>query len=112
MKKVITEQFDVLVIGGGPAGLMAAGRAAEKGARVALIEKNDRYGIKLLMSGNGRCNVTQDSDSMVELSKVYKNGRFLLSAFNAFRPANMREFLAKRGLETKVEKKWQSLSSQ
>lgn len=104
MKKIISEQFDVLVIGGGPAGLMAAGRAAEKGARVALMEKNDRYGIKLLMSGNGRCNVTQDESNMLELSKSYKNGRFLLPAFNAFRPGNLREFLEKRGVKTKVEK--------
>ncbi|HEX8974610.1 MAG TPA: NAD(P)/FAD-dependent oxidoreductase [Patescibacteria group bacterium] len=112
MKKIISEQFDVLVIGGGAAGLMAAGRAAEKGARVALVEKNDRYGIKVLMTGNGRCNVTQDADNMVEFSKAYKNGlpegrgqgRFLLSAFNAFAPSDMRAFLAKRGVATKVEK--------
>lgn len=103
-KQIITDQFDVLVIGGGPAGLMAAGRAAECGARVALVEKNDRYGIKLLMSGNGRCNITQDADDLVELSKKYKNGRFLLSAFNAFPPAEMRIFLQSLGIETKVEK--------
>lgn len=103
-KPLIAEQFDVLVIGGGPAGLMAAGRAAECGARVALVEKNDRYGIKLLMSGNGRCNITQDADDLVELSKKYKNGRFLLSAFNAFSPSDMRVFLRERGVETKIEK--------
>jgi predicted Rossmann fold flavoprotein len=104
MKKVMSEQFDVLVIGGGPAGLMAAGRAAEKGARVALVEKNDRYGIKLLMTGNGRCNVTQESDDMLELAKAYKNGRFLLSAFNMFGPSRMMGFLKSHGLETKIEK--------
>lgn len=104
MKKVISEQFDVLVIGGGPAGLMAAGRAAEKGARVALVEKNDRYGIKLLMTGNGRCNITQDNNDAVELSKQYKNGRFLLNAFSAFGPNKLREFFKKHGVETKVEK--------
>jgi predicted flavoprotein YhiN len=104
MKKIIQEQFDVLVIGGGPAGLMAAGRAAQKGARVALVEKNDRYGIKLLMSGNGRCNVTQDADDMFEFVKAYKNGRFLLSAFNRMSPSNLRDFFRKLGVETKVEK--------
>lgn len=103
-KQLIFDQFDVLVVGGGPAGLMAAGRAAECGARVALVEKNDRYGIKLLMSGNGRCNITQDADDLVELSKKYKNGRFLLSAFNAFSPMDMRLFLRERGIETKVER--------
>jgi len=104
MKKVIQEQFDVLVIGGGAAGLMAAGRAAHRGARVALVEKNNRYGIKLLMTGNGRCNVTQDKDNAVELSKAYKNGRFLLNAFKTFGPNKLREFLKKQGVETKVEK--------
>lgn len=104
MKKVITEQFDVLVIGGGPAGLMAAGRAAEKGARVALVEKNDRYGIKLLMTGNGRCNITQDAKDMFEFVKSYKNGRFLLSAFKKMGPEKVREFFDSRGVATKVEK--------
>ncbi|NTV41338.1 MAG: NAD(P)/FAD-dependent oxidoreductase [Candidatus Moranbacteria bacterium] len=103
-KKIITEQFDVLVVGGGPAGLMAAGRAAQKGARVALIEKNDRYGIKLLMSGNGRCNLTQDVSEMFEFVKAYKNGRFLLSAFKRMSPNNSRDFFRSRGVETKVEK--------
>lgn len=104
MKKVISEQFDVLVIGGGPTGLMAAGTAAHKGARVALVEKNDRYGIKLLMTGNGRCNITQDASNIVELAQQYKNGRFLLNSFNALSPKKLREFFSKHGLETKVEK--------
>jgi len=104
MKKIIAEQFDVLVIGGGPAGLMAAGRAAQKGARVALVEKNDRYGVKLLMTGNGRCNLTQDTEDMLELGKVYRNGRFLLNAFKRMSPTNLRDFFRSRGVETKVEK--------
>lgn len=104
MKKVIQEQFDVLVIGGGAAGLMAAAQAALSGARVALVEKNERYGVKVLMTGNGRCNVTQDAENMVELAKNYRNGRFLLSAFNAFGPTQLRTFLEERGVKTKVEK--------
>ncbi len=104
MKKIIAEQFDVLVIGGGPAGLMAAGRAAQKGARVALVEKNDRYGVKLLMTGNGRCNLTQEAEDTVELVKVYRNGRFLLNAFKRMSPTNLRDFFRSRGVETKVEK--------
>ncbi len=104
MKKIIQEQFDVLVIGGGPAGLIAAGRAAQKGACVALVEKNDRYGIKLLMTGNGRCNITQDASDMFEFVKAYKNGRFLLNAFNRMSPKNLRDFFRGRGVETKVEK--------
>lgn len=103
-KKIISEQFDVLVIGGGPAGLMAAGRAAQKGARVALIEKNDRYGIKLLMSGNGRCNLSQNTDNMFEFCKSYNNGRFLLNSFNLFSPNDFVKFLEDRGVKTKIEK--------
>lgn len=104
-KKLIEEQFDVVVIGAGPAGMMAALRAAQKGARVALVDKKEEPGKKLLMSGGGRCNVTQDEDNIVELSQKYgRGGRFLLSAFGSFRPANLREFLASRGVETKVER--------
>lgn len=105
MKKLIEEQFDVVVIGAGPAGMMAAFRAAKKGARVALVDKKEEPGKKLLMAGGGRCNVTQDENNIVELSQKYgRNGRFLLSALDAFRPSKFREFLADRGVETKVEK--------
>ena len=104
MKKLIEEQFDVVVIGAGPAGMMAAIRAAQKGARVALVDKKEEPGKKLLMTGNGRCNLTQDEDNIVELANLYKNGRFLLSAFGAFRPGSVREFFAGLGTPTKVEK--------
>lgn len=104
MKKLIEEQFDVVVIGAGPAGMMAALRAAHKGARVALVDKKEEPGKKLLMAGNGRCNITQDENNIVELSKLYKNGRFLLSAFGAFRPASVREFFESLNVPTKVEK--------
>jgi predicted Rossmann fold flavoprotein len=104
MKKLIEEQFDVVVIGAGPAGMMAAIRAAQKGARVALVDKKEEPGRKLLMAGNGRCNITQDENNIVELSNRYKNGRFLLSAFGVFRPDNVRELFAKWGVPTKVEK--------
>lgn len=104
-KKLISENFDVVVIGAGPAGMMAAFRAAKNGARVALVDKKEEPGRKLLMAGGGRCNVTQDESDMVELSRVYgRNGKFLLSALNAFKPNNIRQFLAGRGVETKVEK--------
>ena len=53
------DKFDIVVIGGGPAGMMAAGRAAEMGAKVVLIEKNPSLGRKLLITGKGRCNITQ-----------------------------------------------------
>lgn len=98
-------QFDVVVIGGGPAGLMAAVCAAKKGARTAILEKNDRFGIKLLMTGNGRCNLTQNESNIPELVKKYgKNGRFLFSALSIFGPQELMDFFVSLGVETKTEK--------
>ena len=103
--KIIEEQFDVVVIGGGPAGMMAAGRAAELGAKVALLEKNKSLGKKLLLTGNGRCNLTQakflGADFVKKLN--HKNGKFFFSALSAFDADAMRNFLEKRGLLTKIE---------
>jgi predicted Rossmann fold flavoprotein len=98
------DKFDVAVIGGGPAGMMAAGRAAELGARVVLLEKNDKPGRKLLMTGNGRCNLTHaglDTRGMVE--RYGKEGKFLFSPFTAFGVNEVMDFFARRGLPTKVE---------
>lgn len=98
-------QFDVVVIGGGPAGVMAAGRAAEKGARVALIEKNDRIGRKLLMTGNGRCNITQaEFDDRNLVLKYGKNGKFLFSPLAFFGVRRVVDFFEKRKLKLKTEK--------
>jgi predicted Rossmann fold flavoprotein len=104
-KRLIEEEFDVVVVGAGPAGMMAAIAAAKKGARVALVDKKEEPGKKLLMAGNGRCNITQDEENLVDLALKYgKNGRFLLSALSAFRPASVQEFFAGHGMPTKVEK--------
>lgn len=98
-------QFDVVVIGGGPSGMMAAVCSAKKGARVAIVEKNDRFGIKLLMTGNGRCNLTQNETNIPELIKKYgKNGKFLFSAFSQFGPQELMDFFASLGVKTKTEK--------
>ena len=87
------ENFDVAVIGAGSAGLMAALWAAQKGARVAVIEKNDRAGRKLLLSGGGRCNLTQArSDNREFAKKLGKNGEWLLSALSIFGPKETRKF--------------------
>ena len=94
---------DIVVIGGGPAGLMAAGRAAELGARVVLLEKNKACGRKLLMTGNGRCNVTQLVENARDLAKNYTNGSFLISSFTRFGPRSMIDFLEDQGIKTKVE---------
>lgn len=97
-------KYDVAIIGAGPAGLMAAARAAELGARVIVIEKNKQPGIKLLLSGGGRCNITNDIAEPKKLAEAYgAEGKFLLSAFNKFSPQNAIEFLESRGVKTKTE---------
>ena len=82
-ERLTVERFDTIVIGGGPAGLMAAGQAAAAGERVLLVEKNASLGEKLLLAGRRRCNITNaESDVMAFLSRYRENGRFLNSAFS------------------------------
>jgi predicted Rossmann fold flavoprotein len=97
--------FDVIVIGGGPAGMMAAGIAAENGARVLLLEKNRELGRKLLITGKGRCNITQAEFNNTELVKKFgQRGKFLYSAFSKFGPEEVIKFFESRGLKTKIER--------
>lgn len=99
------EKFDVAVIGGGPAGIMAAGRAAELGARVVLIEKNQSLGKKLLISGSGRCNISQaEFNDKKFVEKLGKKGQFLLSALSVFGPEEVVKFFEERGLQIKTER--------
>lgn len=91
------------VIGGGPAGMMAAGRAAECGAKVILIERNPKLGRKLLMAGGGRCNLTNAKSEREFISALGENGKFLWSSYHVFGASEVREFFASRGLETKIE---------
>ncbi|MFA6416262.1 MAG: NAD(P)/FAD-dependent oxidoreductase [Candidatus Paceibacterota bacterium] len=96
--------WDVVVIGGGPAGMMAAGRAAEKGAKVLLLEKNSDLGRKLLLTGGGRCNLTNaESDQQKFLSKYGPAGKFLFSAFARFGVKDTLAFFKHQGVETKIE---------
>ena len=98
-------KYDLIVIGGGPAGMMAAGRAGELGARVLLLEKNGKLGAKLLITGKGRCNITNNeinSRSLVE--KFGPQGKFLFSAFSRFGVGHVIDFFESRGLKTKVER--------
>jgi len=97
--------FDVAVIGGGPSGMIAAGRAAELGARVVLIEKKEKLGRKLLMTGKGRCNLSHAEFQPREFIKGFgKNGKFLLSTLSVFGVENTIDFFEKQGLKTKTER--------
>lgn len=97
-------KYDGIVIGGGPAGMFAAIIAAKQGNRVLLIEKNDRLGKKLLITGKGRCNVTNACTGDEVMRNVPRNGRFLYSALDAFPPSKIMEFFEKNGCPLKVER--------
>jgi len=95
---------DVVVIGGGPAGMMAAGRAAECGCAVLLLEKNKTLGKKLLVTGGGRCNLTNNiSDNRSMLAKYKGSDQFLFSAFSQFGVKDTLKFFNERGVATKEE---------
>jgi predicted Rossmann fold flavoprotein len=96
-------KFDVAVIGGGPAGIMASCIAAESGAKVVLLERNKTLGKKLLLTGNGRCNITNAELNLRELVKNYNNGEFLFHAFSVFGPKETLSFFEKLGIKTKIE---------
>ena len=100
--------YDIAVIGGGPAGMMAAGRVAElygkEGRRVILLEKNPTLGVKLLITGGGRCNVTNAQFDVRTFLKKYKDSdKFLFSAFSQFSVKDTLEFFNSKGMPTKVE---------
>ena len=94
----------VIVIGGGPAGLMAASTAALYGNEVVLLEKNPRTGRKLIITGKGRCNITNACDNSAFISNVVSNPRFLYSAINGFDTSDTVAFFNSLGVETKVER--------
>jgi len=96
-------KYDVAIIGAGPAGIMAAIIAAESGKKVALIEKNSDLAKKLLLTGNGRCNLTNAEFTLRELVKNYNNGEFLFHVFSIFGPQETLTFFKKIGIETKIE---------
>ncbi|MBQ9943921.1 MAG: NAD(P)/FAD-dependent oxidoreductase [Clostridia bacterium] len=95
---------DVMVIGGGAAGMMAALFAAQEGARVTLLEKNEKLGKKIYITGKGRCNVTNQCDMDTFLQNVPRNPRFLYSALRLMNPDDLLFLLQQYGCETKVER--------
>ena len=95
---------DGIVIGGGPAGMMAAITAAEAGQSVILLDKNDRLGKKLLITGKGRCNVTNDCSAQEVLNNTPRNGKFLYSAMYAFPPEKAMAFFRENGCALKTER--------
>ena len=94
----------IVIIGGGPAGLMAAAAAASMGATVRIIEKNSYLGRKLGITGKGRCNITNSADILEFIPNIPVNGKFMHSAFYAFSNVDMIELLARYGVETKTER--------
>jgi hypothetical protein len=102
----IVTSFDTIVIGGGASGLMAAGRSAEKGAKVLLVEKNKKMGEKLKITGGGRCNITNAEYDVHELLRHYGSAdKFLFSAFAQFGVAETFSFFQARGLPLVVEER-------
>lgn len=94
----------VIVIGGGAAGLMAAGTASSLGADTVLIEKNPRVGRKIAITGKGRCNLTNACDVQTFIQNVPTNGKFLYGAINNFTPYDAIDFFESNGLKTKTER--------
>ena len=96
--------FDIIVVGGGAAGLMAAGRAAQLGAKVLLLEKTDGCGKKILVSGKTRCNLTNEAELKNFIAMYGVNGRFLYNAFHHFFRPELLSFFAGYGVATKLER--------
>ena len=96
--------FDLIVVGAGAAGMMAAGQAGAMGARVLLLDKNQRPGRKIMITGKGRCNVTNNCDRDRLMEAMRRNPRFLYSAFDAFSPQDVMAFFERQGVPLKTER--------
>jgi predicted Rossmann fold flavoprotein len=99
----VARSYDVVVIGAGAAGMLAAARAAQRGRRVLLLEKNRKPGVKILMSGGTRCNLTQATDARGILAAFGPSGRFLRPALAALGPDDLVRLVERQGVTTKVE---------
>ena len=98
------EQIDLVVAGGGPAGMMCAYQAAARGVKTVLLDPNDKLGRKLRITGKGRCNLTNACDVKTVMANIPGDGRFLYSALNRFSPADTMAFFESNGLPLKTER--------
>jgi len=96
--------FDVIIIGAGPAGCMSAIKSAELGKKVLIIERNEKIGKKLYITGKGRCNLTNASDIQTHLDNIINGKKFMFSSLNSFSPNDLTDFFSTRGLKLKVER--------
>lgn len=95
---------DVVIIGGGPSGMIAAIEAARRSARVVLLERNEKLGKKLYITGKGRCNLTNESDRERLIANTIRNGKFLYSAFSVFGSRDLMEYVEALGVPLAVER--------
>lgn len=98
------EQTELVVVGGGPAGMMCAYQAAKRGVKTVLLDPNDKLGRKLRITGKGRCNLTNACDIKTVMANIPGDGRFLYSALNRFSPADTMAFFESNGLPLKTER--------
>lgn len=98
-------RFDVLVVGGGPAGMLAAASAAKQGVSVGLLEKGQQLGRKMLITGGGRCNLTNMGELDHFIKNIPGNGKFMYSAFNTFFNKDLLVLMENLGVKTKIEEK-------
>lgn len=96
--------YNLIVVGGGPAGMLGAATAAANGLKVVLLEKNEKLGKKLFITGKGRCNFTNNGDTDDFLNNIVTNKKFLYSAFKSFSNYQLIALLESLGLKTKVER--------
>ncbi|MCK4922930.1 MAG: aminoacetone oxidase family FAD-binding enzyme, partial [Bacteroidales bacterium] len=98
------KSYELIIVGAGAAGLIAAGHAAELGLKVLVLEKMERPGRKLLITGKGRCNISNDSSMDEYFKNIFPNGKFLRTAFHNFFSSDIVELLNSHGLKTQTER--------
>ena len=94
----------VIVVGGGPAGMISAIKSAQNGNKVILLEKNEKLGKKLFITGKGRCNLTNNTDQAGIINNIVSNPKFLFSALNYFSPQDTINLVEEMGVPLKTER--------